>query len=241
VGEALSVELAERVEEGVGSAVTLLLAVCVPDEVGEGVAGGVPLPGGPAVGEAVGDAAPLPVAAPVGAALAVALALTGALAVALRLGALAAGVEADEEVSAVLEAYSRALGIAYQIRDDLEDYTQGGAGAPDDLEAMRPGVVLSAGWERAKGDAKQVLESRWKRESVYDVTAVRAVAVPGAGVTFHGVLQALLELPTPDYWHHDLIRDGDGKRLAKRDDARAIALYRAEGATPADIRRMVGL
>ena len=97
-----------------------------------------------------------------------------AFAVALRLGALAAGVEADEEVSAVLEAYSRALGIAYQIRDDLEDYTQGGAGAPDDLEAMRPGVVLSAGWERAKGDAKQVLESRWKRESVYDVSAVRA-------------------------------------------------------------------
>jgi glutamyl-Q tRNA(Asp) synthetase len=57
----------------------------------------------------------------------------------------------------------------------------------------------------------------------------------------HAVLQALLELPTPDYWHHDLIRDTEGKRLAKRDDARAIALYRAEGATPADIRRMVGL
>jgi len=31
------------------------------------------------------------------------------------------------------------------------------------------------------------------------------------------------------------------KRLAKRDDARAIAKYRAEGATPQDIRRMVGL
>jgi geranylgeranyl pyrophosphate synthase len=35
-------------------------------------------------------------------------------------------------------------------------------------------VVLSAGWERAQGDAKQVLESRWKRESVHDVAAVRA-------------------------------------------------------------------
>ena len=32
-----------------------------------------------------------------------------------------------------------------------------------------------------------------------------------------------------------------GKRLAKRDDARAIAKYRAEGATPQDIRQMVGL
>ena len=54
-------------------------------------------------------------------------------------------------------------------------------------------------------------------------------------------LQHLLGLPTPDYHHHRLIRDDQGKRLAKRDDARALAKYRAEGATPADIRRMVGL
>jgi glutamyl-Q tRNA(Asp) synthetase len=57
----------------------------------------------------------------------------------------------------------------------------------------------------------------------------------------HVLLQKLLELPTPDYWHHDLIRDENGKRLAKRDDARALARFRAEGATPTDIRRMVGL
>ena len=57
----------------------------------------------------------------------------------------------------------------------------------------------------------------------------------------HVVLQRLLGLPTPVYHHHRLIRDDDGKRLAKRDDARAIALYRREGATPRDIRRMVGL
>lgn len=57
----------------------------------------------------------------------------------------------------------------------------------------------------------------------------------------HVLLQALLGLPTPTYHHHDLIRDDGGKRLAKRDDARAIAKYRSEGATPADIRAMVGL
>ncbi|MEL7093439.1 MAG: tRNA glutamyl-Q(34) synthetase GluQRS [Pseudomonadota bacterium] len=54
----------------------------------------------------------------------------------------------------------------------------------------------------------------------------------------HVVLQNLLQLPTPTYHHHTLIRDDDGKRLAKRDDARAIAKYRADGATPADIRDM---
>lgn len=55
------------------------------------------------------------------------------------------------------------------------------------------------------------------------------------------ILQHLLGLPTPIYHHHRLIRDDHGRRLAKRDDARALAKYRAEGATPGDIRRMVGL
>lgn len=57
----------------------------------------------------------------------------------------------------------------------------------------------------------------------------------------HVVLQALLGLPVPRYHHHRLIRDDAGKRLAKRDDARAIATYRQQGASPADIRAMVGL
>lgn len=57
----------------------------------------------------------------------------------------------------------------------------------------------------------------------------------------HVLLQGLLGLPVPEYHHHRLIRDESGKRLAKRDDARAIALFRAEGASPDDIRRMVGL
>lgn len=57
----------------------------------------------------------------------------------------------------------------------------------------------------------------------------------------HVLLQTLLEFPTPTYHHHRLIRDADGKRLAKRDDARAIATYRQDGASPSDIRRMVGL
>ena len=57
----------------------------------------------------------------------------------------------------------------------------------------------------------------------------------------HVILQRLLGVPTPLYHHHRLIRDDHGKRLAKRDDARAIAKYRAEGANPQDIRAMIGL
>ncbi|MEM9583166.1 MAG: tRNA glutamyl-Q(34) synthetase GluQRS [Pseudomonadota bacterium] len=55
------------------------------------------------------------------------------------------------------------------------------------------------------------------------------------------LLLTLLDLPVPIYHHHRLIRDDAGKRLAKRDDARAIAKYRDEGYSPQDIRAMVGL
>lgn len=57
----------------------------------------------------------------------------------------------------------------------------------------------------------------------------------------HVLLQKLFNLPTPVYHHHRLIRDETGKRLAKRDDSRAIQTYRQNGATPADIRAMIGL
>lgn len=57
----------------------------------------------------------------------------------------------------------------------------------------------------------------------------------------HRLLQALLGLPVPVWRHHRLIRDENGRRLAKRDNARALATLRSEGATPDDIRRMVGL
>lgn len=57
----------------------------------------------------------------------------------------------------------------------------------------------------------------------------------------HVLLQDILGLPRPIYHHHRLIRDDQGKRLAKRDDARALSKYRTEGASPADIRHLVGL
>ncbi|WP_424970195.1 tRNA glutamyl-Q(34) synthetase GluQRS [Dinoroseobacter sp. S76] len=54
----------------------------------------------------------------------------------------------------------------------------------------------------------------------------------------HVVLQALLGLPVPIYHHHRLIRDAAGKRLAKRDDARALAAYRAAGLSVAEVRAL---
>lgn len=55
------------------------------------------------------------------------------------------------------------------------------------------------------------------------------------------LLLHLLGHRAPLYHHHKLIRDDAGKRLAKRDDARAISKYRADGYSPLDIRALVGI
>ncbi len=78
-------------------------------------------------------------------------------------------------------------------------------------------------------------------DAAQGVTHVVRGADLGGATKIHVVLQKLLGLPTPVYHHHRLIRDDQGKRLAKRDDARALSKYRADGASPADIRTMVGL
>ena len=59
--------------------------------------------------------------------------------------------------------------------------------------------------------------------------------------SIHVVLQRLLGLTTPFYVHHPLINDENGKRLAKRDDAKSISTFRSQGASPFDIRHMIGL
>jgi glutamyl-Q tRNA(Asp) synthetase len=56
----------------------------------------------------------------------------------------------------------------------------------------------------------------------------------------HRLLQALLGLPTPDYEHHALIRDSEGRRFAKRDNAPTLADLRGAGRTPAEVRRLAG-
>lgn len=78
-------------------------------------------------------------------------------------------------------------------------------------------------------DADQGITHVIRGEDLFEFTPIQVI------------LQHLFDLPTPVYHHHRLIRDENGKRLAKRDDARAIRTYREDGATRADIRHMVGL
>ncbi|MBI1492308.1 tRNA glutamyl-Q(34) synthetase GluQRS [Halocynthiibacter styelae] len=78
-------------------------------------------------------------------------------------------------------------------------------------------------------DIRQGISHVVRGEDLFDFTQIQVI------------LLTLLRMEIPIYHHHALIRDENGKRLAKRDDARAISKYREDGATPQDIRALVGL
>jgi geranylgeranyl pyrophosphate synthase len=88
--------------------------------------------------------------------------------VALRLGSISADLGKYEEVSEVLGEYSKNLGIAYQIRDDLSDL--GEEGDTNDLASLRPTLLLAVAHEKAKGDQKQQLAEVWRRQLPEGVT-----------------------------------------------------------------------
>ncbi len=56
----------------------------------------------------------------------------------------------------------------------------------------------------------------------------------------HRLLQALLDLPVPEWQHHGLITGTDGARLAKRSDAQSIRALREAGQSPAEVRALAG-
>lgn len=108
-----------------------------------------------------------------------------AFSVALKLGAIYAG--AFDEVEDVLDAYSEALGIAYQIRDDLSDL--GASGDTNDIAGLRPSLLLATAFERAtqesRGADKQLaatreqqrlaLEAHWRRLSVASPSEIESI------------------------------------------------------------------
>ncbi len=110
--------------------------------------------------------------------------------VALMLGALSAGAGAD--VAAVLRRYSAALGVAYQIRDDLDDFG-GGADAPADAGAMRPSLLLALAHARADGATRARTEALWRRgaDGGADAAAEAVALVAELGVESEA--RALLE------------------------------------------------
>ena len=132
------------------------------------------------------------------------------------------------------------------LRFDLATLTD------DDMSFENNGLRIDVTLDDLRRDVGDFVIGRKDSGTSYHLSVVLDDAAQGVtdvvrgadlaeATQIHVALQRLLGLPTPRYHHHRLIRDENGKRLAKRDDAKAIARFRDEGATPADIRRMVGL
>jgi glutamyl-Q tRNA(Asp) synthetase len=56
-----------------------------------------------------------------------------------------------------------------------------------------------------------------------------------AATHIHRILQALLDLPTPRYRHHELLTDIAGRRLSKREGAPTIRSMRQNSVSPATV------
>jgi len=89
--------------------------------------------------------------------------------VALRVGGYLGG-SSTEVVEALLE-YSEAVGIAYQIKDDLEDFSSGdaaGEGIAGDIQSGRPSLLLAIAHKRARNDEERdLIAALWSGEASY--------------------------------------------------------------------------
>ena len=144
-----------------------------------------------------------------------------------------------------------AAGSPFALRLDLER-ALGETGALDWRETGRgpageTGTVPAV--PQAWGD---VVLARKETPTSYHLAVVLDDALQGIthvvrgedlfwSTSVHRLLQALLELPAPTYHHHRLILDADGNKLAKSTQATGLRELRARGATPREIRKMVGL
>lgn len=78
-------------------------------------------------------------------------------------------------------------------------------------------------------DADQNITHITRGKDLYFATAV------------HRVLQELLQLPEPQYYHHGLILDDEGNKLSKSKKSLSLEALKKRGWTPEQIRAQLGL
>lgn len=113
-----------------------------------------------------------------------------------------------------------------QWRDQLRGTMTADPGLLGDVVIARKDIGTSYHLAVVVDDAAQGIELVTRGEDLLHATHV------------HRLLQCLLQLPVPQWRHHQLITDADGKRLAKRADARAIRAYRDAGLSAAEVRHL---
>ena len=158
----------------------------------------------------------------------------------------AAKLLASEERARLLES-----GVPYALRLDLAAAGTRGhnLGWREQGEGPHGETGAVAARPQAWGD---VVLARKETPTSYHLSVVIDDALQGVtevvrgqdlfwSTSVHRLLQALLGLPQPAYRHHRLILDDEGRKLSKSTKATGLRELRAGGATPAEIRRLVGL
>ncbi|TIT58829.1 MAG: tRNA glutamyl-Q(34) synthetase GluQRS, partial [Mesorhizobium sp.] len=77
-------------------------------------------------------------------------------------------------------------------------------------------------------DALQGVSHVVRGQDLYSATGVQRL------------LQEILGLPQPSYFHHRLVLGPDGRKLSKSLRDTGLAALREAGASPADVRRLIG-
>jgi glutamyl-Q tRNA(Asp) synthetase len=97
-----------------------------------------------------------------------------------------------------------------------------------------------------------VIVARREIPTSYHLAVIVDDALQGVGHVVRGqdlfsatgvqrLLQDILGLPQPKYFHHRLILGPDGRKLSKSLGDTGLAAQREAGASPDDVRRLVGL
>ena len=142
-------------------------------------------------------------------------------------------------------------GVPYALRLDMAAACRRAAGLS--WNELGAGPEGERGIVRARPGAwGDVILARKETPTSYHLSVVVDDALQGVSevvrgqdlfhaTSVHRLLQMLLGLPEPAYRHHALIRDGEGRKLSKSSRATGLRELRSAGASPASIRRLVGL
>jgi glutamyl-Q tRNA(Asp) synthetase len=113
-------------------------------------------------------------------------------------------------------------------------------------------LTMASSIEARLQDWGDVVVARRDAPTSYHLAVVADDALQGVSHVVRGrdlflatsvqrLLQELLGLPRPGYFHHRLILGPDGRKLSKSLADTSLSALRAEGATPDAIKRMIGL
>ena len=143
-------------------------------------------------------------------------------------------------------------GEVYALRLDVAKARARHAGALSFVEHGR-GPNGETGSQTARPELSgDIVLARKELPTSYHLAVVVDDALQGVTLVTRGqdlfpatgiqrLLQALLDLPVPDYAHHPLVLDAEGRKFSKRDRGVTLAGLREAGETPDSLRARLGI